>query len=339
MEIQNIDFDKLTPVITGFFVVSGTGFIILIAQFEILQAIVVFAVGALILIFVGYVGMSVGFKFLERHNQIMLSKEQMIRLYESGAVHQITDCRAQIRPAQPTPELLSFSERQHFAESGKMLDISDYQEPTALDMAVKKCDSCMIWGGKGCGKSNFAFHYADALLCEGKQVFVIDPKMQYPGKWQGCRVIGGNENFKEIKAFLKAFTAKIKDDRVETVVIIDEIRFLNRSIKGFSDLWIAIAEIGREYGKFITIISQSKTAASLGLKGNYDMMECFDAIIQAERDGAEHYALIEQSGNEKPVRFAVPGEHQASRNKPRTERKPFGVEQTSEVENESIKEI
>ncbi len=150
-----------------------------------------------------------------------------------------------------------------------------------------KCDSVLIAGGKGAGKTNLAFHLVSNQLRTGCQVFVIDPKPQFEaGKWAGARVIGVNHNYSEITSFLSDMTALMKNDRKQIRIWIDELTILNMQIKKFASFWLPVLIEGREYGKFISIIGQSKTAGSVGLEGRYDLTDCFDAITVCRHNKA-----------------------------------------------------
>ena len=180
-----------------------------------------------------------------------------------------------------------------------------------------KCDSVLIAGGKGAGKTNLAFHLALNQMKSGCQVFIIDPKPQFDqGKWFGAKVIGANHNYSEITSFLSDLTAVMKDDRRQIRVWIDELTVLNMQIKRFASLWLPVLIEGREYGKFISIIGQSKTAGSVGLEGRYDLLDCFDAIAVCRHNKAsdERFTEIEMAGEgmvigTAPEKFRLIGYH------------------------------
>ncbi len=186
----------------------------------------------------------------------------------------------------------------------------------SLDL-LSRCDSVLIAGGKGAGKTNLAFHLADMQIRSGCQVFVIDPKPQFDqGKWFGAKVIGANHNYAEITSFLSDLTSVMKDDRRQIRVWIDELTVLNMQIKKFASLWLPILIEGREYGKFISIIGQSKTAGSVGLEGRYDLLDCFDAIAVCRHNKAsgERFTEIELAGEgmvigTAPEKFRLIGYH------------------------------
>ncbi|NJL58257.1 MAG: hypothetical protein HC887_00055 [Desulfobacteraceae bacterium] len=186
----------------------------------------------------------------------------------------------------------------------------------SLDL-LSRCDSVLIAGGKGAGKTNLAFHLADMQLRSGCQVFVIDPKPQFEaGKWFGAKVIGANHNYSEITSFLSDLTGVMKDDRNQIRIWIDELTVLNMQIKRFASLWLPVLIEGREYGKFVSIIGQSKTAGSVGLEGRYDLLDCFDAIAVCRHNKAsgERFTEIELAGEgmvigTAPERFRMIGYH------------------------------
>jgi len=159
---------------------------------------------------------------------------------------------------------------------------------------LTRCDSVLITGGKGAGKTNLAFHLADKQMRQDCKVFVIDPKPQFESdKWAGARVIGADHDYPAIISFLSDLTGMMKNDRNQIRVWIDELIILNMRVKKFADLWLPILIEGREYGKFISIIGQSKTAGSIGLEGRYDLTNCFDAIADCQHNPADDTRFIE----------------------------------------------
>jgi hypothetical protein len=178
--------------------------------------------------------------------------------------------------------------------------------PSAL--ALLRDVSCgLICGGRGAGKTELVRHIAAERAARGWSVVLIDPKPREPGKWPGCKAVGCGNDYGGIGAELEVLSSSMGRSRGNVLVIIDEMTRLNMRIPNFSDLWLPLLLEGREYGIDVWIIGQSKTASSIGLSGKYDLLECFDAVATAKKDGAERWVEVESQGQKEAVPAMHPG--------------------------------
>ncbi|MFP4423374.1 MAG: hypothetical protein ACLFRG_22815 [Desulfococcaceae bacterium] len=178
--------------------------------------------------------------------------------------------------------------------------------PSAL--ALLRDVSCgLICGGRGAGKTELVRHIAAERAARGWFVVLIDPKPRQAGKWPGCKAVGCGNDYGAIGAELAVLSSSMGRSRGNVLVIIDEMTRLNLRIPNFTDLWLPLLLEGREYGIDVWIIGQSKTAASIGLSGKYDLLECFDAVATAKRDKSERWVEVETQGQKEAISAAHPG--------------------------------
>lgn len=186
-------------------------------------------------------------------------------------------------------------------ETDKQITGPEAMQETSADImpdllsVILPLDCLMIWGGRGSGKTNFLQHLAREKVKAGEDLWIIDPKPSKPGKWPyGVTVIGHGHNYQEIVSVSERYQAELENrkadfDRTEhfqkVTLIVDELYLLNLKIKGFIDMVLPLLLEGREYNIHMILISQSKTAGSMGLSGKYDLLQCFDAIVGLERQG------------------------------------------------------
>jgi len=189
-----------------------------------------------------------------------------------------------------------------------------------LMQAVLDLDCLMIWGGRGSGKTNFIQHLAQEKVLKGEDLWIIDPKPGRPGKWpQGVNVIGQGHNYQEIMAIGEKYEFELECRKVQfqnveefpkVTLIVDELYLLNLKIKGFTDMILPLLLEGREYNIHMILISQSKTAESIGFKGKYDLLKCFDAVVGLDRQGPKEdpnsYFAVADFGN-GDIDFRPPG--------------------------------
>jgi len=191
-----------------------------------------------------------------------------------------------------------------------------------LMQAVLDLDCLMIWGGRGSGKTNFIQHLAQEKVLRGEDLWIIDPKPGKPGKWpQEVNVIGQGHNYQEITAIGEKYEFELDCRKAQfhavegfpkVTLIVDELYLLNMKIKGFTDMILPLLLEGREYNIHMILISQSKTAESMGFKGRYDLLKCFDAVIGLDRQGPKEnpnsYFAVADFGK-GDIDFRPPGEY------------------------------
>lgn len=155
----------------------------------------------------------------------------------------------------------------------------------------------MIWGGKGLGKTNLVHWLVKQKLDSGEQVYIFDPKEAGMNTFDvRASVIGNDDDYASIENSMKSLLLSMRDQTVRFTVFIDEANIIKDNIKGFADLWRQLAQYGRQYGKTIWVIAQSKTAKSLGLGGAYDIMKCFDLFVEMRWDVKRDKRYVSVSG-------------------------------------------
>ncbi len=340
MEIENINFDKLTPVITGFVAVIGGGLILLIAQSQMLITLCVFAVGSLILIFVSYVGGSAVLKLFERHNEVMFTRSQLIQ----AGVPQRDVCRtAPLRISAEKKELLR-PQINHFLDTGKMIDMSGYSEPEAvipnrkkveiidctdadeypqLSELVETLDRILVIAPQNSGKTTFLTYCLYQDQSKGGQSIVIDSHAE-KGQWpEWAKVVGRGRNYpaihKVFKAVIKELDRRYKL-RGETSgeqfpllnLYIDELFILSQNLDLTAEFVSLLSEC-RKINIRLIACGHSENAPDICLAGHSECKGGYQAIINLHHDikKNERYAMVRMgedrlNRNKKGVRYALP---------------------------------
>ncbi len=175
----------------------------------------------------------------------------------------------------------------------------------------------LIWGGKGLGKTNLVHWLVKQKLNTGEPVYVFDPKKSGMNNWDSrAIVIGNNSDYPAIESALTSLESAMRNDEKRFTVIIDELNITKNNIKGFADIWLPFAQEGRQYGKSVWVIGQSKTADSLGIKGKYDLTRCFDVFAEIcwDKKKDKRYITIEGSKDSYPEKLVQPIKYDCSDN-------------------------
>ena len=339
MELQNLDFNKLTPAITGVVAVTGGGFILLIAQSEILLNLCVFAAGGLIIIFVSYVGGAAVLKLFERHNEFMFTRAQLIQ----AGVQQRDVCRAvPLRISAEKKETL-IPRISHFLDTGKMIDMSDYSEPEAapnrkkieiidctesdeypqLSELVETLDRMLVIAPQNSGKTTFLTYCLYQDQSKGGQSIVIDSHAE-KGQWpEWAKVVGRGRNYpainKVFKAVIKELDRRYKL-RGETSgeqfpllnLYIDELFILSQNLDLTAEFVSLLSEC-RKINIRLIACGHSENAPDICLAGHSECKGGYQAIINLHHDikKNERYAMVRMgedrlNRNKKGVRYALP---------------------------------
>jgi hypothetical protein len=146
---------------------------------------------------------------------------------------------------------------------------------------LKDTECLLICGGRGRGKTNLAQWLLK--ISEFDTVMILDPKPYRQGKWHTqAQIFGLDYDYAEIKKSVIWLNENMRTDMGRFVMVIDEINLINQNIPEFPNLWVQCLEAGREHGKGVWVIGQSKTSKSLGLSGAYDLLANFDYLATAK---------------------------------------------------------
>lgn len=182
------------------------------------------------------------------------------------------------------------------------------RRPPVLPLIIN-APCVLIHGGRNRGKTNLA-RFVMEHRAKSEDILIIDPKQSALETWAGYRVAGANHNYAEIMEALEQVN-RLGNHKI--TILIDEMTILKMRIPNFADYWLQALIEGRERGQNIWIIGQSKTAGSLGLKGAYDLIDCFDYLVgcQYTKSTGERFCEVEESGVQKRI-MGQPGEYQGS---------------------------
>lgn len=180
-------------------------------------------------------------------------------------------------------------------------------------------DRVLIIGGMGAGKTSCLQHLAHARGNQGDCV-IIDSHAA-PGQWPGnCRIVGIGRDYTTIEQEIGDIMAEM-DQRYEALstgrlaenqfptlsVIIDEFTVCNQFCDFGSSIKSLLCEC-RKVGIRLVIAGQSDRASSLGLTGNYDLVQGFEALVYLEKDVAgNRYAEVRKPNSRDGERYAHPG--------------------------------
>ncbi len=191
--------------------------------------------------------------------------------------------------------------------------------PTApLLPALSGCDNILVVGGKGTGKTTLLQHI-EAQRIQSGQCVVLDSHAQ-PAQWQG-HVIGLGRQYQNIKNGMIALTDKLnrRYQRYATGyngfnpinTFIDEFTLLPQALKGagynVQSYSVPVLTEGRKVRINALWGIHSDRAEALGLKGAYDLLECFDALVYLKNVKGEIYAIVDFGEGKETTRYTHPG--------------------------------
>lgn len=181
-------------------------------------------------------------------------------------------------------------------------------------------DRLLIVGGMGAGKTSAMQHLALNRGDEGECI-VIDSHAA-PDTWPAnCRVVGRGRDYEAVKDEITAVSARM-DSRYKRLasgatkegefpvitLIIDEFTVVN----SFCDISKNVKSIMcecRKVGIRLVIGGQSDRAASLGIKGNADLVQGFEAVVYLSKEPQTgiRYADVKYAGSKEKARYIHPG--------------------------------
>lgn len=164
----------------------------------------------------------------------------------------------------------------------------------------------MIVGVTGDGKS-----MALREIVEHRQnVTVLDPH-NTPGAWGQARVIGGGRDFDAIRDYMGWMRQEL-DKRSQqrangqrrfdslTVATEEMPAIMKAGGRSIRDIWQMWMREGRKFGLFMAVVTQSTRVATLGIKGEGDLLENFTYIIELASSALKHYPDL-VAGMERPA--------------------------------------
>jgi hypothetical protein len=165
---------------------------------------------------------------------------------------------------------------------------------------LANADHCLLfYGGRGRGKTVLV---QNCLAAAGADAaLILDPKPMERGKWPPwARVVGSGYQYQDIDAAIRRLNENITRPAGRFLLVVDEINAINQNLPDFANHWTQALEVGREHGKAVWIVGQSKTAKGLGLQGSYDLLTNFDYLVGAKwkRSTDERWVEIEEEGEE-----------------------------------------
>jgi hypothetical protein len=179
---------------------------------------------------------------------------------------------------------------------------------------VASFDRALIHGGSGAGKTNLTRHQ---IAAQAGQVVILDPHDNHVTWPDGITVIGGGENYSAIEDELHAWVAekhsrmtareqnRIDDpnDFAPLFMVADEWLDITQNVETAGACLAQLLTAIRKVNMWLWILSQSDRAGSLGLKGRYDLIDCFEGIVRLRGNKAAGWsARVETIDGEFEVR-------------------------------------
>lgn len=164
----------------------------------------------------------------------------------------------------------------------------------------------MIVGVTGDGKSMALRE----IVAHRDNTTVLDPH-DTPGAWGRANVIGGGRNFEAIRHFMAWMQDELNRraqaraggqrqfDKM-TVATEEMPAIMKAGGHEIRDTWQMWMREGRKFGLFMVVVSQSTRVETLGIKGEGDLLENFDHVIELATSAVKHYPDL-VAGMERPA--------------------------------------
>lgn len=165
----------------------------------------------------------------------------------------------------------------------------------------------MIVGVTGDGKSMALREIID----HRQNVTVLDPHYT-PGAWGQARAIGGGRDFEAIKDFMnwmqdelnrRAQARAVDGQRQfeELTVATEEMpAIISASDRAVRKMWMEWMREGRKFGLFMVVVSQSTRVETMGIKGEGDLLNNFNYVIELASSASQNYPDL-VAGMERPA--------------------------------------
>lgn len=175
-------------------------------------------------------------------------------------------------------------------------DIIDGEtRPIAIPLPRIERGHVMIVGVTGDGKSMALRELVD----HRPNVTVLDPH-NTPGAWGDCRVIGGGSDYDAILSYMHWLQEELvrrSQSRATGLTHFDPITIATEEMPAIIDqggqqigaIWRRVMREGRKFGLFMIVVTQSTRVATLGIKGEGDLLECFNYIVLLGSVAAKEY--------------------------------------------------
>lgn len=165
---------------------------------------------------------------------------------------------------------------------------------TTLLADIKDCQRLLIVGGSGTGKTSLLLHIAKQRKNIG-DLIILDSNGK-KGKWGNYPVIGLGYDHQAIKNELVRLNDVLKTrfneyafgnigEREHSLITIiaDEWHIISTEIKEIADLIRPILTQGRKLSIDLIVGSNGATAKSLGLAGEMDLVNNFEAVLRLSK--------------------------------------------------------
>lgn len=178
-------------------------------------------------------------------------------------------------------------------EARKILDqpeISVEPGEISLLLEVQKYDRSLLVGGSGSGKTTLMQHMVEA---QRGQVIVFDPHDDGVTWPENATVVGGGEDWKAIadelqglmelksKRYKERFDVGKQPGEFDPLFFVaDEWRNITQNCENAPPALKMFLTDLRKVNMGMVIMSQSDRAEALGLKGSYDLLDGFEAIVR-----------------------------------------------------------
>ena len=164
----------------------------------------------------------------------------------------------------------------------------------------------LIVGVTGDGKSMALREIVD----HRQNVTVLDPHYT-PGAWGQAKAIGGGRDFNAIAQYMtwmqeeltRRSQARNSGQRQfeELTVATEEMpAIIGASDKSARKLWMQWMREGRKFGLFMVVVSQSTRVETMGIKGEGDLLDNFNHVIELASSARKHYPEL-VAGMERPA--------------------------------------